>query len=121
MKIKAQWIKILNIIGIIAIIIGVVDPLEGSVLILAGSAAISFSTFVNKDRHWKLFLTSFLMIIVGVFFLFYLSALGGFGGNSSLSWWWGLLIIPYPAGWLLSIVLLIIRVFKKNQEKISFI
>ena len=116
MKTKTQWTKVLYIIGIVAIIIGVLDPLEGSVVILAGSAAISFSTYLNKDRHWKLFFTSFLMIVIGVFFLFYLSSLGGFGGNSSLSWWWGLLIIPYPAGWLLSIVLLVIKGFMKKEE-----
>jgi len=88
MKTKTQWTKVLYIIGIVAIIIGVLDPLEGSVVILAGSVAISFSTYLNKDRHWKLFFTSFLMIVIGVFFLFYLSSLVGFGGNSSLSWWW---------------------------------
>jgi cytochrome c biogenesis protein CcdA len=117
MKIKTQWIKVLYIIGIVAIIIGVLDPMEGSVVILAGSVAISFSTFLNKDRHWKLFLVSFLMIVIGVFFLFYLSSRGGFGGNASLSWWWGLLILPYPTGWLLSIALLVIRAFKKKEKK----
>jgi len=50
-----------------------------------------------------------------VCFLFYFSALGGFGGSSSLSWCWGLLIVPYPAGWLLSVILLIIRAVKKQN------
>ena len=116
MKQKIQWIKILYIIGIIAMMIGAVDPLEGSVVILAGSAFILLSTFLSKDRHWKIFLVSFLMIVIGIFFLFYFSSLGGFGGNSSLSWWWGLLILPYPLGWLLSIVLLIIKAFKKKEK-----
>lgn len=98
MKRKIKWIKVLFSIGIAALIIGAVDPLEGSVVILAGSALIALSTFLDKDRHRKIFLLSFLMIVIGVFFLFYLSSLGGFGGDSSLSWWWGLLIIPYPIG-----------------------
>jgi hypothetical protein len=115
---KTHLIKILYIIGIVASIIGAVDPLEGSVVILAGSALISLSTFLNKDRHWKIFLISFLMIVIGVFFLFYLSSLGGFGGKSSyLSWWWGLLILPYPIGWLVIITLLIIRAFKKKEKE----
>jgi hypothetical protein len=119
MKMKTQWVKVLYIIGIVAIIIGVLDPIEGSVVILAGSAAISISTFLNKDRYWRLFLVSLLMIVIGVFFLFYLSSLGGFGCNSSLSWWWGLLILPYPIGWLLSIVLLIIRAFMNKKNNIN--
>jgi len=119
MEQKTQWIKVLYIIGIVAMVLGAVDPLEGSVVILAGSAFISLSTFLNKDRHRKIFLISLLMIVTGVFFLFYLSTLGGFGGSSSLSWWWGLLILPYPAGWLLSVALLIIRAFKKKEKAIS--
>jgi ABC-type multidrug transport system permease subunit len=55
-----------------------------------------------------------LLITVGVIFLFYLSSLGGFGGTSTLSWWWGLLILPYPIGWLLQVVLLLIRAFRKK-------
>ncbi len=113
---KIKWIKVLFIIGIAAMIIGAVDPLEGSVVILAGSAFITLSTFLNKDRYRKIFLVSFLMIILGIFFLFYLSSLGGFGGNSALSWWWGLLIIPYPIGWLVSIALLIIMAFRKKEN-----
>jgi hypothetical protein len=119
MKQKIQWIKVLFIIGIVAMIIGAIDPLEGSVVILVGSAFITLSTFLNKDRHRKIFFVSFLMIVIGVFFLFYLSSLGGFGGNSSLSWWWGLLILPYPIGWLVSIALLIIKAFKKKEKAIS--
>ena len=116
MKQNNNWIKVLFIIGIIAMIIGAVDPLEGSVVILAGSAFISLSAFLKKDRHWKLFMVSFLMIIIGVFSLFFLSSLGGFGGNSSLSWWWGVFILPYPLGWIISIVLLIINSFKKKEK-----
>ena len=116
MKQKIRWIKVLYIIGIVAMIIGALDPLEGSVVILAGSAFISLSTFLSKDRHRKIFLISFLMIVIGVILLFYLSSLGGFGGKSSLSWWWGLLILPYPIGWLLTMTLLIIRAFKKKVK-----
>jgi hypothetical protein len=57
------------------------------------------------------------MIAVGVFFLFYLSSLGGFGGTSKLSIWWGLLIVPYPIGWLLSISLLIAQAINNMKQK----
>jgi hypothetical protein len=106
---KIKWTRIIYIIGVVSLIIGIVDPLEGSVVITAGSALIALSTYLTHDRHWKFFLVSLIMVVIGVFFLFYLSELGGFGGESALSWWWGTLILPYPIGWLLSIVLLIVR------------
>ena len=112
---NTKWIKVLYITGIVAIILGAVDPLEGSVVILAGSALISVSAYLNKDRHLKIFLISFLMIVIGVVSLFSLSSLGGFGGSSSLSWWWGLLIVPYPIGWLMSIALLINKAYRKRS------
>jgi hypothetical protein len=116
MKRKLNGRRIIYIIGIIAFLIGVLDPLEGSVIIAAGSFLITLSTYLNRDKHWKLFMASCIMIIVGVFFMFYFSTLGGFGGTSRLSWWWGLLIIPYPLGWLLSLILLIMRSRKKRED-----
>jgi len=110
---KAKILKVLFIIGIVAIIIGVIDPLEGSAAILAGSLLIALSSYFLKDRYWKLFFVGFIMIAIGVFFLFYFSSLGGFGGNSKLSWWFISLIIPYPIGWLLTIIILILRSKKK--------
>ena len=120
MKAKPNWKRIIYVSGVIGLIIGAIDPLEGSVLIVAGSLLIALSTYLTKDRHWKIFLTSLIMIIIGVFFLFYFSSLGGFGGTSAISWWWSILILPYPLGWLMSIIILIVRAIKnkKRQNKI---
>ena len=120
MKAKTNWKRIIYTIGVIALIIGALDPLEGSVVIAIGCSLIALSTYLTKDRHWKLFLASMLIIMIGVFFLFYFSSLGGFGGTSSLSWWWGILILPYPLGWLMTIILLIVRGIKnaKRKEKV---
>lgn len=101
-------------VGVVAFIIGAIDPLEGSVLILAGSLIIAVTAYLLKDRHWKIFTALLAMIIFGVFFLFYLSSLGGFGGTSELSWWYGALILPYPIAWLIGIGLLIYRIFKQG-------
>ncbi|MEI6089473.1 MAG: hypothetical protein WCR42_03390 [bacterium] len=119
MKKKTNWKQVIFIIGVIAMIIGIVDPLEGSVVILAGSVLVALSTFLTEDRYWKIFLSLFIMIVIGVFFLFYLSSLGGFGGTSKLSVWWGILIIPYPIGWLITIVMLIVRIVKKTDAESS--
>jgi len=117
MKTKIKWTRIVFITGVVALIAGVLDPMEGSVVIAAGSALITLATFLTHDPHWKMFLLSLMMIVVGIFFLFYLSSLGGFGGYSKLSWWWGTLILPYPAGWLTAIVLLILRVVKRKKPQ----
>lgn len=112
---KDRISRILYITGIVAIIAGALDPLEGSVIIVAGSALIAISTFLIRDRQRSIFLIAFLLIASGVFFLFWLSSRGGIGGTSSLSWWWGLLVIPYPAGWLTTVILLAVRAIKKKR------
>jgi len=113
---KIKWTKVMYYAGVTALIIGILDPLEGSVVITAGSLLITLAAFLSRDRHLKVFLLSSVLILSGVFFLFYFSSLGGFGGKSTLSWWWGMLILPYPAGWILTIVLLIIRQTRRKTN-----
>lgn len=117
MKEKINWTRIIYITGVIALIIGAIDPLEGSVVIAAGILLLTLVTYLAHDRHWKIFLLSLILIIIGVFFLFYFSSLGGFGGTSTLSWWWGTLILPYPIGWLVAIVLIVFRNIKNKKLK----
>ena len=114
---KRKWIRIIYILGIISLIAGALDPLEGSVIIAVGSALIALSTRLAHDRNRRIFLITSIMIITGVCFMFYFSSLGGFGGTSTLSWWWATLIIPYPIGWLINIILLIVRAV--NRKKMS--
>ncbi|MBT8282267.1 MAG: hypothetical protein KJO86_00895 [Muriicola sp.] len=111
---KLDWKKVSYIIGIVLFIVGTLDPLEGSVLIVLGSVLMTIVANRKNDRHKKWFLLNAILITVGVIFLFYLSSLGGFGGTSNLSWWWGLLILPYPVGWLLQVILLLLRAFGKK-------
>ena len=116
---KSDWKHIIYIFGIIAMIIGAIDPLEGSVLVVLGSTLLGLSTYLKQDRHWKIFFIATLLIFIGVIFLFYVSSLGGFGGKSTLPAWWGLLILPYPIGWLLSIVTLIVRAVKNYRQALK--
>ena len=113
---KRKWIRIIYILGIISLIAGALDPLEGSVIIVGGSALIALSTQLTHDRHRRIFLITSVMITMGVCFMFYFSSLGGFGGASTLSWWWCLLILPYPIGWLITVILLIIKAIKKIKK-----
>jgi len=112
---KISWIQVVFIFGVIALIIGILDPLEGSVIIATGSLLIALSSWLKNDRHKRIFISCFILIAIGISFLFYFSSLGGFGEGATLSCWWGILILPYPVGWLITVSLLIVRVLQKRK------
>jgi hypothetical protein len=114
---KIKWTQVIYYAGVTALILGTLDPLEGSIVIAAGCFLITLSAYLTHDNHRKLFLLSLILIVTGVLSMFYFSSLGGFGGNSGLSWWWGLFVLPYPIGWILAIVLLIIRLQRRDGKK----
>lgn len=102
---RTLWARILVTLGGIAMLLGTVDPLEGSLLILPGSGLIALGTFIGQSqrgviRYW---LWVFGLIAVGVAAMFVLSAFGGIGGKSGHSMWWGVLLLPYPVGWLMAL------------------
>lgn len=109
---KDKITRILYIIGVIALVIGAIDPLEGSVIIAGGSAILAVTTAIQKDPHRKIFLWCFIAIAIGVAYLFYISSKGGFGGEGR-SWWYGVPVLPYPMGWLITVILLVFRGVKR--------
>ena len=118
---RMLWSRILVVVGGIAMLLGTLDPLEGSLLILPGSGLVAFSMFLGrKNRRTILYWAwAFILIAVGVGALFALSAVGGIGGRSGHSMWWGLLILPYPAGWLMALaggVAGLVRFFKAKGQ-----
>jgi hypothetical protein len=101
-----RWSLLLKVVGGIIMLLGTVDPMEGSLLILPGSGLVALGMFIGRKRrpivlYWA---WAFILITVGVAALFALSAVGGIGGTSGHSMWWGLLILPYPAGWLMALL-----------------
>jgi hypothetical protein len=86
-------------------LVGAIDPMEGSVLILPGSLILALGTFFNQgERHLLAYrVWVFILIAVGVGALWGLSAVGGIGGKSGHSMWWGVLILPYLIGWSMGI------------------
>jgi hypothetical protein len=102
-------------LGVLAFVAGALDPLEGSVVIALGAFLMAVTSKLRNDRHKTQFLIQTVMIITGVFFLFYFSSVGGFGGTSSLSWWYGILILPYPIAWIWVVILLLTRIKKGHN------
>lgn len=101
------WTKAIVILGSIGLLIGAFDPMEGSVIILIGSALMALGTFLNRDpnQHFLLRyrLLVFVLIAIGVGAMFGLSSVGGIGAGSGHTMWWGLLILPYLVGWSMGI------------------
>jgi hypothetical protein len=119
MNARMLWSRILVIVGSIAMLIGAIDPLEGSLIILAGSGMVALGTILGKSRHRMLlyWMWVFILIAVGVGAVWGLSAFGGLGGTTGRSLWWGLVILPYPIGWIMGIVGLIIRLIEFIKVK----
>jgi len=105
MNSRTLWSRILKILGYIAMLVGTLDPLEGSVLLLPGCGLVALGMYLGgRDRSTVLYWTSvFILITAGVAAMFALSAVGGIGGRSGKSMWWGILVLPYPAGWLMAL------------------
>jgi hypothetical protein len=102
---RSLWSRVLIMAGSIAMLVGALDPMEGSLVILPGSGLVAFGSFLGQHerrliayRVW-----AFILIAIGVGALWGLSSIGGFGGNSGRSMWWGVLILPYLIGWSMGI------------------
>ena len=102
---RLRWSAILKAVGGVAMLLGTLDPLEGSLLILPGSGLVALGMYLGgRDRRTVRYWTwAFILIAVGVGALFGLSAVGGIGGKDGNSMWWGLLLLPYLAGWLMAV------------------
>jgi hypothetical protein len=104
-------------LGLFSLFLGSLDPLEGSILILIGFIFISIFMKVTHNKFAKYFIFASSISGIGIFFMFYFSFLGGFFGNSTLNKWYLLLLLPYPLGWLLFIILLVTNFFESFKKK----
>jgi hypothetical protein len=125
MNARMLWSRIMVIVGSVAMLLGAIDPLEGSLVILLGSGMVTLGTLIGRSRRRILLYWVWVLILmtVGVGLMWGLSAIGGLGGPTGRSLWWGLVILPYPVGWIMGIVSLILRLiayFKGQRQKIQF-
>jgi hypothetical protein len=100
-----EWTRMFEVAGLIAMLVGAVDPLEGSVLIVLGSGLVALSAFLAHDKRSLVAYRTvvFILIAAGVAAMWGVSAVGGFGGSSGRSMWWGVLLLPYVAGWVMAV------------------
>lgn len=118
MKTETWTPFVLLCIGLVGMLLGAVDPLEGSLVILPSCALVAFGAYLGASRFRGLHYWAIGLVTVGVTLLFILSAMGGFGGNTGRSMWWAIVLLPYPIGWFLGLVaavLALIEFWKRKQ------
>lgn len=105
MNLRKLWPNILTIVGGIGLVVGAIDPMEGSLVILPGSGLLALGAYLGQaERRMIAYrVGAFVLIAIGVAALWGFSAVGGFGGSSGRSMWWGTLILPYLIGWNMGI------------------
>ncbi len=112
---RTRKLKLMFIAGIVLFLLGSIDPLEGSVLVALGGIVMAVVARRMEDPHWKYYRLAAILLVAGVAVLWIVSALGGFGGESDLAWGWGWLLLPYPAGWFMVLVLLYLQIFWRKK------
>lgn len=104
----SPWSRVFLIVGGTAMLVGALDPLEGSLVIAPGAMAWAAGTWLGAPevrRHFATRLVAMILILSGVAALWGFSAVGGFGESTGRSMWWSLLaVIPYFGGWLLNLL-----------------
>ena len=103
MNVRKLCSQALVVAGLVAMLLGAADPLEGSLLILPGSGLVALGGLLGKNPQRRLLGWAFLLMAVGVGAMYALSAVGGVGGHSGHSTWWLLTILPYPIGWMMGL------------------
>jgi hypothetical protein len=105
MNAREVFSRILTIVGGIVMLLGAIDPMEGSALVLPGSGLFALGTIVGQGERRLVAYRAFVFVLIafGVGALWWLSSVGGFGGTSEYSACWGILVLPYPVGWWLGI------------------
>jgi len=100
----STWSRRLVIGGLALMILGLLDPMEGSIVILIGSLLALGGARLGQSAHRTLIACGCVLIAIGVGAMWGLSAIGGFGGNTGRTLWWWAAIVPYPVGWILALI-----------------
>lgn len=103
-------------------LLGAVDPLEGSLIILPGTGMVTLGALFGRSRWRVLLYWALALVTIGVGVMWALSAFGGFGGSTGRSNWWGLLLVPYVVGWVMGLVaaiLALVESFRHPRSQIE--
>lgn len=119
MRTTTLWSRLLVIIGLAGMLLGALDPLEGSLIILPGTGLVVLGAILGKSRRRILLYLSLALVAIGVGAMFVLSAFGGIGSSTGLSNWWVLILLPYPIGWVMGLtggILALVESLKRSAR-----
>ncbi|MDR7328591.1 hypothetical protein [Corynebacterium guangdongense] len=116
MTARMIWVNVLLAVGTLGLVIGTIDPLEGSVLIVAGLILNTLAAWIASSRQRGLFTWALGVAVLSVGALFGVSFLGGVGGDTGRSLWWLLpIVVPYVLGWGLGVIATV-RLYRELAE-----
>ncbi|WP_396200027.1 hypothetical protein [Gemmatimonas sp.] len=117
MPIHDRWFRPLVIAGLAGMLLGALDPLEGSLVIAAGSVLVGLGTPRQHSAVATRVRIACLLMVAGVAALWIMSDVGGVGGSTGRSMWWLLLVAPYPVGWALGLIGAVQRLRELRRER----
>jgi len=104
MTTQEKWTQALAVPGGLAVLVGGLDPLEGAIVILFGTALLAGAAFVAPAERAVLAARGlhFVLAAFGFAAVWTLTLIGGVGGSTGRSVAWIVLGLPLLAGWSLS-------------------
>ena len=104
MTARNRWSRGLATVGMVGMIISVLDPLEGAIVAFASATLIALGAQLTHSRFRTPLYWSVGLMGAGIAVMVGFSIAGGVGGETGRPMWWALLMLPYPAGWLLAVI-----------------
>lgn len=104
MTTREKWTQGVAVPGGLAVLLGGFDPLEGAIVILAGTILLAVASLIAgaEPAVWFSRFVNAGLAVFGFTALFVLSSIGGVGGPTGRSFFWMALCLPLAAGWSLS-------------------
>ena len=93
----------LMVIGLLLLLLGALDPLEGAVGVFVGAGLVALGAYLSHSEHRTLLARAFVLVSIGVTGMLAQGALRAAGWVSGGSWWWGLFLLPYVAGGVMAL------------------
>lgn len=113
---RTHWLIVIGLIGLLG---GAVDPLEGSIVILVASALVALGTHRMRSRHRLLAIWGLVLLLLGFAAMWTLTAIGGVGGSTGHSAWWATLVAPFVVGWVMGVVAGVRTLLDRRRERAS--
>jgi len=115
MKKKINWTRTLFTVGVIALFVGIFNPMGWYIIVTAGAVMITLAALAEQDRHRYIYLASTFLVIIGSLLIYYMSLLGSYEVQGE--WWWNLMVLPYPIGWIVIMAMLLIKLVQKYGKQ----